>query len=392
MNLCKKLAGYEVFLRPHDTTASVGHRAVGRWVVNNSNLFTPSMNAPQPRRLDIPPNQSAALYLPSEAYHRIRILINNAAVPSAGRLKGRIYTQSLGYITLIDNPLPNNNFATYEYDAKQYLTNEYRPTLHQILCETNTSTSARVCDIAVYAYAPVANFLTELSPVATQYEISVFAPLCHNRYAVRTLNSRAYKLTLLAPRTSPELDYLLSLREQDELEIEVDNRYLPCIVQSCDSQPAGGALWQIQMQLAATSSHAYDPIRYAITHAHSSTADAHGYNLPGNAPAPLEVRVLINAVDANSDIKIHAPAAQAVVTIKPDSVGTWSLHDSGRIYHIPASAPNTIVDRTDILKRGALPIITPPGEGYISIEHSSGYAISYVALAAYPRYQPETVL
>lgn len=392
MNVCKRLAGYEVFLRPHDNTNTEGHRAVGRWVVNNSNLFTPSMNAPQPRRLDIPPNQSAALYLPSEAYHRIRILINNTAVTSAGRLKGRIYTQSLGYVTLTNNPLPNNNFATNEYDAKQYLINEYRPTLHQILCEADTSNSASVCDIAVYAYAPITEFLTELAPVATQYELSVFAPLSYNRYAVRTLNSRAYKLTLLVPRTAPELDYFLSLREQDELEIEVDNRYLPCIVQACDSQPVAGALWQIQMQLAATSRYAYDTIRYTSTQTHSSQSDAHGYNLPGNADTALEIRLLVNAVDANSDIKIHAPAADSILIIKPDSVGTWSIHDSGRIYHIPASAPHTIVHRTDVLKKGALPVITPPGEGYISLEHSANYGISYVTLAAYPRYHPESVL
>lgn len=397
MKLHRKLIDYTISTKPYSITSAEGHRPARRWIFSAMDgLFAPSITAPQPRIIEGATPNTATVYLPSQPYYRMRVIINNTNITSTGRFVASFYTEPLDYVIALDNPLPSNNYAIFDYNATQYAGNDYKPSLHRLyFSPSDPINTFRLCDIAAYSYALIEPYLTDLTTVSTQYDVSVFAPLGYPVAVARAPNTRAYKLSLLVPRDVPDLQYLTSLTEGEQMEMEIDGRYIPCVVHSRDAQPMGGALWNIQLQLAATSLYAYNPIRYIKPQTHTSQLDKHSYNLPGDAPTPAEIRLLITAVPTNPDlrwIRIHAPAAGAAIKLFIDEVGTWSIHDTGRIYHIPSANPRTLIDRTDVLREGALPIVLLPGEGYIALEHAPDYGIPNIAIAAYPRYLLETTL
>lgn len=397
MRLHQRLADYATVWIPDSagapaTLSTTAHRRVRRWYKDTASVnYESRQNGLQARTLRAASgNQSASLYVPGAPYHRMRIIAGNAQSTSG---TVAIYgARRLGdYAQIASYNLPSSDYAVHDFDAKTIGSGDYYPTAYRIQIESTTSAAAEIGDLWLYAYADIAPLLQDLIPIRTTYETSVYAPLADNALLARSLQSRAYQIALLVPRSEVSLPWLLSLREGDNIEIEQGDIYLPCTIQSAESRPAGGALWEVTYQAVATAPYAYSPERSVIAHTHASQSDLHGYYIDGTAPSPTELRLQITNTH-DSDIRIHIQPTGEVITIHPDDEGIWSIHDTGRIYHIPAAPTAQWIDRTDVLRAGALPIILPQGDGLVALEHNTNWGIPYITIAYYPRYMPEDVL
>jgi len=199
-------------------------------------------------------------------------------------------------------------------------------------------------------------------------------------------------IDLLLPRTHPAYPFLARIRDYNRLYLEFNDRYIPVALADYAQTPTGGMLYALRLKLVATAPYAHNPTRHIQTSAY--TGGVAPYALPGDAPAPVEIRIRIASAPPSSPVAVLAPSANATVAFQPDSAGIWSIHDSGRIYHTPLTAPAALTDRTDTLLTGALPLTLPPGDGHLALEHDAAYntLITHITLAAYPRYQPDQLL
>ncbi|MEJ5385772.1 MAG: hypothetical protein WHS44_12940 [Fimbriimonadales bacterium] len=395
MRLHKRLADYRVWFADSGGEPYIdsieGHRRTGRWYKASDAYYQARMQGLQARTLVAAAANNAHLYAPGAPYHRLRLIVGNGDYTAQGQAAVAGSRRLGDYGQVVQYNLPSNDYIVQDFDAKSIGSGDYYPTVYRVSVFAGGSNPAELGDLRLYAYADLTPLLRDLTPVRTSYEVSAFAPLGESALLGRYLQGRAYQVSLLVARSDESLPWLLSLREGDEVELEYDGVYLPCSVQSAESRPAGGALWEIEYQLVATAAYGYSPLRYVVVHNHSGQGDLHGYEMPGNAPAPVELRLQVTQTHA-SDIDIHLPASGEVVRIRPDATGIWSLHDTGRIYHIPTGTQAQWIDRTDILKQGALPIVLPSGDGVFALAHSASWGLPQVALAAYPRYMPEVSL
>lgn len=396
MRLHQRLADYTIYISdsggaPYSESIE-GHRLTRKWYKETDAYYNARMNALQPRTLVVPAGANgASLYLPGAPYHRLRLILGNGNYAVQGTCSIAASRRLGDYAQITQYNLPTNNYSINDFDAKTIAGGDYYPTTYRLKLIPTLQDNAELGDLWLYAYADLEPYLQDIIPIRTTYDTSLFAPLTDNALLARTLQTRAYQIALLIPRTEPSLPWLLSLREHEGVELEYNGKYLPCAIQSAESRPAGGALWQIELQAAATAPYAYSTQRYIATYTHSSQGDLHGYELPGSAPAPTEIRLQITATDT-TDIEIHFPAAAETITIRPDNTGIWSIHDTGRIYHIPTGTTAQWIDRTDILKSGTLPLILTHGDGLFALKHTTAWGIPSITLAAYPRYMPEEVL
>lgn len=390
MRLLKKLLSHTSWLAQTNgqpiTESIEGHRRTGQWYRDTNAHYNARTQSPHPRTIVAPAGNNTLCYTPGAPYHRMRLILGNGNYPTSGSVAVAGSRRLGDYATIHTANIPANNYTTADFDAKTIGSGDYYPTAYRTLVQATTQ-NAELGDLALYAYADLEPILADLIPIQSQYELSIFTPLSDHSFLAQSLTARAYEIRLLAPRTDPSLPWLMSLAENEEIELEHNGAYLPCSAQSVQARPAGGALWEITLQLQATQPYAYSPIRHINTQTHSSQADLHGYQLPGDAPAPTEIRLQITTTH-NSDIELHIPATGEVLKIRPDAQGTWSIHDTGRIYHCPTGTPSTLADRTDILKQGALPITLPPGDGVLALAHHANWGIPQITLAAYPRYHP----
>jgi hypothetical protein len=265
-----------------------------------------------------------------------------------------------------------------------------QPSLALIQLNNTTATAHELGDLLMLAGVDLEPILANLAPTETNYDISLIAPLTDNALAARTLRTRAYDIDLLLPRTHPAYPFLTRIRDYDRLYLEFNNRYIPVALADYAQSPAGGMLYALRLKLVATAPYAHNPVRHIQTSAY--TGGVVPYTLPGDAPAPVEIRIRIASAPPSSPITVLAPSANTTIAFQPDSAGIWSIHDSGRIHHTPLTAPAALTDRTDTLLTGALPLTLPPGDGHLALEHDAAYNITHITLAAYPRYQPEPIL
>lgn len=394
MRLMRKLLDHTSWLTHQSTQPAQrdveGHRLVNRWYRDTDASYEARMNSPHPRTIRVPASNNAVCYVPGAPYHRMRLVLGNGNYSAQGAVVVAGSRRLGDYANVHTTNIPNNAYAAADFDAKTIGSGDYYPTSYRITIQP-TAQPAELGDLTLYAYTDLTNLLVDLVPVRSQYETSIFTPLSDNAFLARSLTTRTYQLTLLVPRSEPALQWLLSLKEHDQLELETDGYYIPCTVQTADSKPAGGALWEIQLQLIATADYAYSPQRYIAPYTHSSQADLHGYEIPGDAPAPAEIRIQITNL-GTGNLTLYLPAAGETLAFRPDATGIWSIHDTGRIYHSPTGVPSTIIDRTDTLKKGALPILLPSGDGVFAVEHSTNWGIPAITLALYPRKLVESVL
>lgn len=354
------------------------------------------INSPHPRTIVCPSDTQAAFILAPNAplAEKYRLILGNGNYTPTGNLGA--YSSRLGELTINASgpiPIPSNAYTTVEFDPATLFGNQYyEPSLYQIRLGADISENYHeLGDIRLYASINLDPLLADLVPLETTYETSLFAPLTHRDALMgRTLRTRAAALTLLIARSDPALEMLQRLHDFPKLHLELNDIYLPVALESLEIAPTGGALFSARLRLLARNAHAFSHERYLKTIPYSG--QVLDYNLPGDAPAPVEIRIQINNTPPSTPIVVHLPAAGEILAFQPDAAGIWSLHDTGRIYHAPQQDPTPLNDRTDTLLSGALPIILPPGNGHILLEHNTNYTISHVTLAAYPRYHPEHLL
>jgi hypothetical protein len=357
--------------------------------------YQPRMNSPHPRTIHIPNNTDKAyLLIPNAPSAPLwRLVLGNGNYTPTGNLG--IYLSRQGAYTLIQAgaiAIPTNTYTTTDFDPTQlYGGGTADPSIALIQVNADsTATTHELGDLLLLAGVDLEPILASLAPTETNYDISLFAPLADNALAARTLRTRAYDIDLLLPRTHPAYPFLLRIRDYDQLYLEFNSRYMPVALADFAQTPTGGMLYALRLKLVATAPYAHNPARHIQTVAY--TGGAVPYALPGDAPAPVEIRIRIASAPPSSPITVLAPSANTTVTFQPDSAGIWSIHDSGRIHHTPLTAPAALTERTDTLLTGALPLTLPPGDGHLALEHDAAYNITHITLAAYPRYQPEPIL
>ncbi len=366
-----------------------------RWARNAAApRYQPRMNSPHPRTLHIPNNTDKAyLLIPNApAAPFWRLILGNGNYTPTGNLG--VYLAKQGTFALAQPGTincPTNAYTLHTFDPTQLQGGgTVQPSLALIQLNNATATAHELGDLLLLAGVDLEPILANLTPTETNYDISLFAPLTDNALAARTLRTRTYDIDILLPRTHPAYPFLTRIRDYDRLYLESDDRYMPVALADSTQTPTGGMLYTLRLKLTATSPYAKTHTRYI--QAATYTGDALPYTLPGDAPAPAEIRIRISGAPPSSPITILAPSANATVAFQPDSAGIWSIHDTGRIYHTPLTAPATLTDRTDTLITGALPLTLPPGDGHLALEHNTAYNITHITLAAYPRYQPDQLL
>ena len=358
--------------------------------------YQPRMNSPHPRTIHIPnSNDKAYLLIPNAPSAPLwRLALGNGDYTPTGNLG--VYLAKQGAFALAQAgtiAIPTNTYTTTDFDPTQLQGGgTVQPSLALIQLNNTTATAHELGDLLLLAGVDLEPILANLAPTETNYDISLFAPLADNALAARTLRTRAYDIDLLLPRTHPAYPFLTRIRDYDRLYLEFNNRYMPVALSDFAQTPTGGMLYALRLKLAATAPYAHTHARYIQTAAY--TGGALSYTLPGDAPAPAEIRIRIASAPPSSPITVLAPSANATLALQPDSAGIWSIHDSGRIYHTPLTAPAALTDRTDTLLTGSLPLTLPPGDGHLALEHDAAYntRITHITLAAYPRYQPDQLL
>jgi len=366
-----------------------------RWARNAAApRYQPRMNSPHPRTIHIPnANDKAYLLIPNAPSAPFwRLVLGNGDYTPTGNLG--VYLSKQGAYTLAQAgviAIPTNTYTTTNFDPTQLFGGGTAdPSIALIQVNASTATAHELGDLLLLAGVDLEPILTSLVPTETNYDISLFAPLADNALAARTLRTRAYDIDLLLPRTHPAYPFLVRLRDYDRLYLEFNSRYIPVALADFAQTPTGGMLYALRLKLTAIAPYAHTHARYIQTAAY--TGGALSYALPGDAPAPVEIRIRIASAPPSSPITILAPSANATVAFQPDTAGIWSIHDTGRIYHTPLTAPAALTDRTDTLLTGALPLTLPPGDGHLALEHDAAYNITHITLAAYPRYQPDQLL
>jgi len=368
-----------------------------RWARNAAApRYQPRINSPHPRTIHIPnSNDKAYLLIPNAPTAPFYLLIlGNGDYAPTGNLG--VYLAKQGAFALAQPGTincPTNAYTLHTFDPTQlHGGGTVQPSLALIQLNNTTATAHELGDLLLLAGVDLEPILTSLAPTETNYDISLFAPLADNALAARTLRTRAYDIDLLLPRTHPAYPFLTRIRDYDRLYLEFNNRYMPVALADYAQSPTGGMLHNIRLKLAATAPYAHTHARYI--QATTYTGGALSYTLPGDAPAPAEIRIRIANTPPSSPITVLAPSANATVTFQPDSAGIWSIHDTGRIYHTPLTAPAALTDRTDTLLTGALPLTLPPGDGHLALIHNNAYntLITHITLATYPRYQPDQLL
>jgi hypothetical protein len=368
-----------------------------RWARNAAApRYQPRTNSPHPRTIHIPNNTDKAYILipnaPAAPFWRL--ILGNGDYTPTGNLgvylakQGAFALAQLGTINC-----PANAYTLHTFDPTQLQGGgTVQPSLALIQLNNATATAHELGDLLLLAGVDLEPILTNLAPTETNYDISLFAPLTESALAARTLRTRAYDIDLLLPRTHPAYPFLTRIRDYDRLYLEFNNRYIPVALADFTQTPTGGMLYALRLKLAAIAPYAHAHARYI--QAATYTGGALAYTLPSDAPTPAEIRIRIASAPPNSPITILAPNANATIAFQPDSAGIWSIHDTGRIYHTPLTAPAALTDRTDTLLTGALPLTLPPGDGHLALEHDAAYntRITHITLAAYPRYQPEPIL
>jgi len=356
--------------------------------------YQPRINSPHPRTIHIPnSNDKAYLLIPNAPNAPLwRLVLGNGDYTPTGNLG--VYLAKQGAFALAQPGTincPTNAYTLHTFDPTQLQGGgTVQPSLALIQLNNATATAHELGDLLLLAGVDLEPILASLAPTETNYDISLFAPLADNALAARTLRTRAYDIDLLLPRTHPAYPFLVRIRDYDRLYLEFNNRYMPVALADYTQSPAGGMLYALRLKLVATAAYAHTHARYIQTSAY--TGGALAYTLPGDAPAPAEIRIRIASAPPPSPITILAPSANTTLAFQPDSAGIWSIHDSGRIYRAPLTAPAALTDRTDTLLAGALPLTLPPGDGHLALEHNAAYNITHITLAAYPRYQPEPIL
>jgi hypothetical protein len=366
-----------------------------RWARNAAApRYQPRMNSPHPRTIHIP-NSNDKTYLlipnaPSAPFWRL--VLGNGNYTPTGNLG--VYLAKQGTFALAQPGTincPTNTYTLHTFDPTQlHDGGTVQPSLTLIQLNNATATAHELGDLLLLAGVDLEPILANLAPTETNYDISLFAPLTDNALAARTLRTRAYDIDLLLPRTHPAYPFLTRIRDYDRLYLEYNNRYIPVALADFTQTPTGGMLYTLRLKLVATAPYAHTPTRHIQTSAY--TGGTVPYTLPGDAPAPVEIRIRIASAPPSSPITVLTPSANTTVAFQPDSAGIWSIHDTGRIYRTPLTAPATLTDRTDTLLAGALPLTLPPGDGHLALEHDAAYNITHITLAAYPRYQPEPIL
>jgi len=369
-----------------------------RWARNAAApRYQPRTNSPHPRTIHIPNNNDETYLLipnaPAAPFYRL--ILGNGDYTPTGNLG--VYLSKQGAYTLIQPgaiAIPTNTYTTTDFDPTQlYGGRTADPSIALIQVNADsTATAHELGDLLLLAGVDLEPILTNLAPTETNYDISLFAPLADNALAARTLRTRTYDIDLLLPRTHPAYPFLTRIRDYDRLYLEFSNRYMPVALADYAQTPTGGMLYALRLKLTAIAPYAHAHARYI--QAATYTGGALPYTLPGDAPAPVEIRIRIASAPPSSPITVLAPSANATIAFQPDTAGIWSINDSGRIYHTPLTAPATLTDRTDTLLTGALPLTLPPGDGHLALEHDAAYntLITHITLAAYPRYQPEPIL
>jgi hypothetical protein len=368
-----------------------------RWARNAAApRYQPRTNSPHPRTIHIPNNTDKAYLLipnaPAAPFYRL--ILGNGDYTPTGNLG--VYLAKQGVYTLAQPgtiSCPTNAYTLHTFDPTQLQGGgAVQPSLALIQLNNATATAHELGDLLLLAGVDLEPILTSLAPTETNYDISLFAPLTENALAARTLRTRAYDINLLLPRTHPAYPFLTRIRDYDRLYLEFNGRYIPVALADYAQSPTGGMLYALRLKLAATAPYAHDPARHTQTSAY--TGGVVTYALPGDAPAPAEIRIRIASAPPPSPIAVLAPSANATIAFQPDSAGIWSIHDTGRIYYTPLTAPAALTDRTDTLLTGALPLTLPPGDGHLALEHDAAYntRITHITLAAYPRYQPDQLL
>jgi len=356
--------------------------------------YQPRMNSPHPRTIHIPnSNDKTYLLIPNAPSAPLwRLILGNGDYTPTGNLG--VYLSKQGAFALTQAgtiAIPTNTYTTTGFDPTQLQGGgTVQPSLALIQLNNTTATAHELGDLLLLAGVDLEPILANLAPTETNYDISLFAPLADNALAARTLRTRAYDIDLLLPRTHPAYPFLARARDYDRLYLEYNNRYMPVALADYAQTPTGGMLYALRLKLVATAPYAHTHARYIQTTAY--TGGALSYTLPGDAPAPVEIRIRIASAPPSSPIAVLAPSANTTLSFRPDSAGIWSIHDTGRIYHAPLTAPAALTDRTDTLLAGALPLALPPGDGHLALEHDAAYNITHITLAAYPRYQPEPIL
>ena len=350
------------------------------------------LNSPHPRTLRIPTTiegNYAYLLVPHVPKTTLyRLFLGNGNYTPTGTF-GLYLSKGAAYIPIQEDiPCPSNAYTLYDFDP----TTSGEPSLMKLRLNTGNGTTHEIGDVKLLAGIDLDPLLDRLVPTETGYDLALFTPLAENALMGRILRARTYEIDLLVSRDDPAYPFLLRLRDYDQLYLEHDGRYLPVALDNYNQTSVGGMLQAVQLRLAATAAYALNPIRYIKSDAYAA-GDIISYNLPGDAPAPVEIRIRITERSSTylPIIHIHMPAAGEKVMFRPDAVGVWSLHDTGRIYHCRDEEPASIVDRTDTLRIGTLPLLAPPGDGHYVLEVSNA-TVSDTALAAYPRYQPESLL
>ena len=358
--------------------------------------YQPRINSPHPRTIHIPNNNDKAyLLIPNAPSAPLwQLALGNGDYTPTGNLG--VYLAKQGAFALAQPGTincPTNDYTLHTFDPTQLQGGgTVQPSLALIQLNNATATAHELGDLLLLAGVDLEPVLASLAPTETNYDISLFAPLADNALAARTLRTRAYDIDLLLPRTHPAYPFLVRIRDYDRLYLEFNNRYIPVALADYTQNPTGGMLYALRLKLVATAPYAHTPARYI--QATTYTGGALSYTLPGDAPAPAEIRIRIASAPPSSPITVLAPSANATLALQPDSAGIWSIHDSGRIYHTPLTAPAALTDRTDTLLTGSLPLTLPPGDGHLALEHDAAYntRITHITLAAYPRYQPDQLL
>lgn len=361
----------------------------GRWYRLDSGVaYYARMDSPHPRTLRCATDVKAYLYTRSPAYHRWRVGLQGATNASLG-VYGSRKTGDYSLALIVSG----GAYAETEIDPLSVAYLDSAPNASLLMLNPTKGQSSELGDLRYWSVLPVGDLLVELAPVQSAYEVSVFTPLSDSSLVGRYLQSQSYQLRLLVPRTHPWLSFVAHARVSDVVELEYEGVYLPCSVQSVQSRPAGGVLWEIDLLLVATAPYAYRPERYVHVESYLGEHTV-GYDLLGDAPAPVELRLLYpSAPPSNHVLEVYNHSTGDYVAVKPDAAGIWSLYDNGRIYHLPNPGTASVCnDRTDALVSGALPIVLEPKEGVLGLDHGATAYPSQVALAAYPRYLPEVVL
>ena len=354
------------------------------------------MDSPHPRTLRIPnADDNAYILIPNAPKTPYRLILGNGDYAPVGNIG--LYLSKDATYTLVqdaDIDCPTNGYATHTIDPSVLFGDiPADPALAMLQLNARAAPAHEIGDLKLLASVDLDPILASLTPTETNYDLALFTPLAERALMGRTLRTRAYTLDLLLERDNPAYPFLTRLRDYDQLYLEQDDRYMPVALADFAQTPAGGMLYAIQLKLAATDAYAIGFTRYIRRE--SYTGGVISYTLPGDAPAPVEIRVqLNNNPPANQPITVYLAPAGESLTFKPDAAGVWSIHDSGRIYHCPTDDPAPLIDRTDTLQSGALPLIAPPGDGHLALEHDPAYntLITDLTLAAYPRYQPDQLL